>query len=244
MDKMQSARIPASEELNYYFRSAFSVSCVIFGLEKGRMKVLLVKRMREPYKNMYSLPAELVYPNDSIEERADSIIEKVTGTPRFYKKQIRAFADAARHPLGRVVSIGYYSFVNIPDCTLFTSDDEHNAAEWVDMKTIPELAFDHNEIVEAAKRRLISKMSTQLTGFELLPPQFTLKQVQEMYEAVLGHELDKRNFRRKVLAQEVVKETGIHLNPWEESGKAPMLYSLDNELYQRLKSEGQRFEIF
>jgi len=98
--------------------------------------------------------------------------------------------------------------------------------------------------VQAAHRRLLAKMSSQLAGFELLPEKFTLKQLQELYEACLGHELDKRNFRRKILSQDVILETGEHLSPWEESGKAPMLYRLDRQKYDQLKTEGQKFEIF
>jgi 8-oxo-dGTP diphosphatase len=129
------------------------------------------------------------------------------------------------------------------DCSLQPGPTESDAI-WMDLKALPELAFDHNEIVQAAKRRLLAKMSTQLAGFELLPEKFTLKQMQEMYEAALGHELDKRNFRRKILSQDVVVETGEHLSPWEESGKPPMLYILDRELYQKRKAEGHQFEIF
>jgi 8-oxo-dGTP diphosphatase len=240
---MQRNMLSPTDDLNYYFRSAFSVTCVIFGLEQKSIKVLLVKRGRDPYSGYYALPAGMVYPNDSIEERVDSIISAVSGTNTFYKKQIRAFTDKSRHPLGRVISIGYYSFVNMADCSLQPGPTESDAI-WMDLKALPELAFDHNEIVQAAKRRLLAKMSTQLAGFELLPEKFTLKQMQEMYEAALGHELDKRNFRRKILSQDVVVETGEHLSPWEESGKPPMLYILDRELYQKRKAEGHQFEIF
>ncbi|MEX1188143.1 MAG: hypothetical protein WED33_02730 [Bacteroidia bacterium] len=207
------------------------------------MKVLLVKRNREPYKDYYALPAGMVYPNDSIEKRVDSIIKQVSGTDKFYKKQIRAFADTSRHPLGRVISIGYYSFINILDCNLKVGEEESEVV-WMDFKSLPNLAFDHNEIVQAANRRLLAKMSTQLAGFELLPEKFTLKQVQELYEASLGHSLDKRNFRRKIISQSVIEETGDFLSPWDESGKAPMLYRLNNSLYQEMKAKGHKFDIF
>lgn len=235
-------RVP-KEDLNYYFRAAFSVTCVVFGLQGKTLKVILVKRDKEPYRDYHALPAGMVYPNDSIEARVDAIIEGVTGTKRFYKKQIRAFADATRHPLGRVISIGYYCFVSMEDCQL-SADTEGRLAEWVDLKALPQLAFDHLEIVQAANRRLLVKMSKQLAGFELLPEKFTLKQVQEMYEAALGHELDKRNFRRKILAQSVILETGELLSPWEESGKAPMLYRMDWATYHAEKAMGASFEIF
>lgn len=244
MEKLTSARFAPSDELNYYFRAAFSVSCVIFGLHEKRIKVLLVKRKRDPFKNTFSLPAELVYPNDSLEDQVDQIVQDLTGCQRFYKKQIRAFADTSRHPLGRVVSIGYYCFIDWQQCRQFELSDEHKAAEWFDLKSLPILAFDHQEIIEAANRRLLAKMSTQLAGFNLLPEKFTLKHVQEMYEAILGHELDKRNFRRKILSQDVIIETGEQLCPWEDSGKAPMLYQLDEQRYLQLKEAGNKFEIF
>ncbi|MCB0820632.1 MAG: NUDIX hydrolase [Bacteroidetes bacterium] len=240
---MNNAILSPSEDLNYYFRSAFSVTCVIFGVDEKAIKVLVVKRQKEPYKGFYALPAGMVYPNDSIEERVDTIVKEVTGTSRFYKKQIRAFTDKSRHPLGRVISIGYYSFVNIAECNLQQGNLESESI-WIDLKSVPELAFDHNEIVQAAKRRLLAKLSTQLAGFEMLSEKFTLKQLQEMYEAALGHELDKRNFRRKILSQDVIVETGELLTPWDESGKAPMLYKLNRELYDNRRAAGDHFEIF
>lgn len=231
------------EDLNYYFRSAFSVTCVIFTFHERELKVLLVKRNKEPYSDYYSLPAGMVYPNDSIDQKVNTVMQENTGSKNYYLKQIRAFADASRHPLGRVVSIGYYSFINYHDCIL-TAREGEEVPQWFDLKAIPNLAFDHNEIIAAANRRVLAKMSTQLAGLEMLPEFFTLKQVQEMYEAALGHSLDKRNFRRKILAQEVVKETGELLSPWEESGKAPMLYTLDKASYYKMKAEGHKFELF
>jgi 8-oxo-dGTP diphosphatase len=243
MNQFIKSRVAPSEDLQYYFRAACSVTCVIFGFQDQRIKVLLVKRSRDPFKDSNALPSDMVYPNDSIEQKVDELISFHTGTPHFYKKQIRAFADTSRHPLGRVISIGYYCFVNTLECNLNSGKDKE-IASWIDLKMVPQLAFDHNEIVEAAHRRLLAKMSSQLAGFELLPKKFTLKQLQELYEASLGHELDKRNFRRKIISQEVILETGEFQNPWEESGKAPMLYMLNRKKYEQLKLEGNKFEIF
>jgi 8-oxo-dGTP diphosphatase len=231
------------DEFNPFFQSAFSVTAVIFGFQDKRIKVLLVKRSREPFMNQFALPAGLVYPNVEIEDRINGVIQQVTGTSHFYKKQIRAFADPTRHPMGRVISIGYYCFVNVNDCKLNSKDNLHTSS-WCDLGMIPHLAFDHNEIVEAAHRRLLAKMSTQLSGLELLPDKFTLKMVQELYEASLGHELDKRNFRRKLLSQEILIETGEQQFPWEESGKAPFLYTLDKPKYDQMKADGHQFLLF
>jgi 8-oxo-dGTP diphosphatase len=243
MNQFIKSRATQSEDLQYYFRAACSVTCVIFGFQDQRIKVLLVKRSRDPFKNSNALPSDMVYPNDSIEQKVDELISFHTGTTNFYKKQIRAFAETSRHPLGRVISIGYYCFVNSLECHLNHSTNQE-VAGWMDLKMVPQLAFDHNEIVGAAHRRLLAKMSNQLAGFELLPRKFTLKQFQEVYEACLGHELDKRNFRRKIISQEVILETGEFQNPWEESGKAPMLYTLNRKNYDQLKLEGNKFEIF
>jgi len=231
------------DELNPFFQSAFSVTAVIFGFQDKRIKILLVKRSREPFMNQFALPAGLVYPNVVIEERINGIIQQATGTNQFYKKQIRAFADPTRHPMGRVISIGYYCFVNVNDCKLNSAQNIHPAS-WCDLSMIPHLAFDHNEIVEAAHRRLLAKMSAQLAGLEMLPEKFTLKMVQELYEACLGHELDKRNFRRKLLSQEILLETGEQQSPWGESGKAPLLYILDKPKYEQMKADGHQFLLF
>lgn len=228
------------DDLRYYFRSAFSATVVIFALVEGKLSVLLQRRDKEPYKGKFGLPACMLYPNDVIEDRVEDLIRQTTGNTRFYKKQIRAFTDTTRHPLGRVISIGFYAMVNSADCSL----SEHAEYEWIEYRNLPPLPFDHNDIAEAAHRRLLAKLSTQLTGFELLPEFFTLKQLQEMYESVLGHSLDKRNFRRKVLRHDVVQETGQHLQPWHESGKAPMLYRLDRETYDRNRSLGKVYDLF
>jgi len=233
-----------SDNLDFYFRAACSVNCVIFGLSENKIKILLGRRPNDPFKGEMALPGTLVYPNDSIEDSVDDIIRTSTGNSRFYKKQIRAFADTSRHPLGRVISIGYYSFVDLLNSKPGQDTGDIEEIAWYDLKSVPKLAFDHNEIVEAAHRRLLAKMSSQLAGFELLPEKFTLKQFQELYEASLGHELDKRNFRRKVLSQDVIMETGEYLSPWEESGKAPLLYMLDRKKFERMKAEGHKFEIF
>jgi 8-oxo-dGTP diphosphatase len=234
-----------AEDMNYFFRSACSVSTVIFGFQDKRVKVLCIKRTQEPHKGHWSLPAEMVYPNDDIEKTVDELVNEITGIKRFYKKQIRAFADITRHPLGRVISIGYYCFVDIEKYTQDNQNDLSKTAQWFDLKDMPSLAFDHNDIVAAANRRLLAKMSTQLAGFELLPQKFTLSQLQNLYECILGHELDKRNFRRKVMSLGVIDDLHEPLNPWEGSGKAPMLHQLNYEKYHQLKSENNKaIEIF
>lgn len=194
-------------------------------------------------KGYWSLPGDLVYPNEDIEQKVDQIILTNTGLENFYKKQIRAFADTSRHPLGRVIGIGYYSFVNFFDVPKEQLAKQGN--EWFEFRKLPhQLAFDHNEIIAAAHRRLLAKLSTQLTAFELLPEEFTMTQLQSLYENVLGHSLDKRNFRRKAMSHDVIIELNKPLEPYEGSGKAPMLHKLDKEKYAQLKAEGYRFELF
>lgn len=230
------------EEIGFYFRSALSVTCVVFGFDGKQLKILLHKKTTEPMKGHWSLPGEMVYPNEEIEQKVDKLIETFTGLTQFYKKQIRAFADTSRHPLGRVIGIGYYAFVDLNQFK--TNKDANFKGEWFDFRAIPELAFDHNEIAAAGYRRLLAKMTTQLTGFELLPEEFTLSQLQNLYEGILGLSLDKRNFRRKVLSHDVIIDLNKPLQPYDGSGKAPMLHKLDRGKYDKLKAEGYRFELF
>ena len=230
------------EEIGFYFRSALSATCVVFGFDGKQLKVLLHKKPTEPMKGHWSLPGEMVYPNEEIEQKVDKLILSFTGLTQFYKKQIRAFADTSRHPLGRVIGIGYYAFVDLKEFK--ASDDTNFNGEWFDFRSIPDLAFDHNEIVAAGHRRLLAKMTTQLTGFELLPEEFTLSQLQNLYEGVLGLSLDKRNFRRKVLSHNVILDLDKPLQPYEGSGKAPMLHKLDRQKYNELKAGGYRFDLF
>lgn len=234
-----------SNDISYFFRTSCSVSAVIFGFHDKKIKVLCVKRIQEPHRGQWSLPAEMVYPNDDIEKAVQDLVFEHTNIPHFYKKQIRAFADITRHPLGRVISIGYYCFVNYLEYQNNTGKNQDETAQWFDLKNLPKLAFDHAEIVAAANRRLLAKMSTQLTGFELLPEKFTLSDLQNLYETVLGHDLDKRNFRRKVMSCGVIDELNEPLNPYDGSGKAPMLHKLNKEKFQAIKlSNAKALEIF
>jgi 8-oxo-dGTP diphosphatase len=189
--------------LKDFFTCAMSVDCVIFGYVEGEVKVLLIERGAEPFKGKWALPGDLMYPTEGLEVAAHRVLNSLTGIDNLFMEQAGSFGEVDRHPIGRVVTVSYYALVNIEDY----SPKAHSWAEklhWHPLKDIPELAFDHNIILNKAKNRLQESIETRHIGFNLLPEKFTLKDVQHIYELILEKQFDKANFRKKMLSSEVL----------------------------------------
>ncbi len=227
-------------EVNTFFKSAFSVDNVIFGFDDGDLKVLLIKRGTSPYKGMWALPGDLVYPNEDIDTAAARVLEELTGLRNVYLEQVKAFGKVDRHPIGRVITIAYYSLVKISNFTL-TPASFARKAQWHSISAIGKLAFDHNEILDACFERLKQRVRTRPIGFELLPPKFTLTQLQHLYEAILETELDKRNFRKKILSMNLLVDLGE--NQEGVAHRPARLYAFDPGRYEQLVAEGFHFEL-
>lgn len=227
-------------EVESFFKSAFSVDNVIFGFDEGDIKVLLIKRGAAPFKGKWALPGDLVYPNEDLDTAAGRVLEQLTGLRNVYLEQVRTFGAVDRHPLGRVITVAYYSLVNVGDFRLHPSSFAQSA-EWHGIKMIPELAFDHREIFEACLRQLKLKVRMAPIGFELLPPKFTLTELQYLYEAILDTALDKRNFRKKILSMNLLQ----HLDEMQAgvSHRPAKLYKFDQARYHQFVSEGFNFEM-
>ncbi len=227
-------------EVNTFFKSAFSVDNVIFGFDEGDLKVLLIKRGTSPFKGMWALPGDLVYPNEDIDAAASRVLEELTGLRNVYLEQVKAFGKVDRHPIGRVITIAYYSLVRISKYKI-TPASFARQAQWHSISDIGDLAFDHNEILNACFEQLKQSVRTRPIGFELLPPKFTLTQLQHLYEAVLETELDKRNFRKKILSMNLL----IDLNESQEgvAHRPARLYAFDRARYEQLVSDGFHFEL-
>ncbi|MCB0640470.1 MAG: NUDIX hydrolase [Phaeodactylibacter sp.] len=227
-------------EFNNFFKSAFSVDNVIFGFDDGDLKVLLIKRGAEPYKNKWALPGDLVYPNEDLDAAAGRILEELTGIRDVYLEQVKAFGAVDRHPMGRVITVAYYSLIKISKYEV-TAASFAQKAKWHSIAEVGELAFDHNKILMACFERLKQRVRTRPLGFELLPRKFTLTELQHLYEAILETELDKRNFRKKILSMNLLldlKETqeGVAHRPAK-------LYKFDKDRYEKLVEEGLNFEL-
>ncbi|MEM7244731.1 MAG: NUDIX domain-containing protein [Acidobacteriota bacterium] len=224
-------------------KADITVDCVVFGLEEQEdgPRVLLVRRGKpdEPFHGRWALPGGFIEMDESLEESARRELESETGVSLSYLEQLYTFGTPGRDPRGRVVTIAYLALVRPNDVELAAADDADDA-RWFAVDALPELAFDHDAIIELARRRLRSKLRWQPVGFGLLPERFTLSELQRVYEVILGHELDKRNFRRKVLGFEVLVDTG----EWQrEVGRPAKLYHFDERKYRTLLERGVDFEV-
>ncbi len=220
--------------------AALTVDCVVFGLDEGELKVLLIQRGRDPFRGRWALPGGFVRVDETLETAARRELAEETGLKNVFLEQLYTFGAVDRDPRERVVSVAYYALVKLSDHRARAATDAANA-EWFPVSGVPRLAFDHAHILETARTRLKGKVRYEPIGFELLPPKFTLSQLQHLYEAVLETELDKRNFRKKVLGFELLvplKETqmiGRH--------RPAQLFRFNQEKYEKLKRRGFNFEL-
>lgn len=228
-----------------FARPALTVDIVVFALCEGDdseedLHVMLIERDLQPYEGQWALPGGFVRVEETLDEAARRELEEETGLVDIYLEQLYTFGEVKRDPRERVVTVAYYALVNLEGHDVQASTDARNAA-WFSMNDLPELAFDHSEILHTAHERLRGKVRYQPIGFELLPEKFTLRQLQHLYEVVLDRELDKRNFRKKVLAMEIVKETKEIEK--DVAHRAARLYRFDKRKYDRLTKQGFHFEI-
>ncbi|MBK8968186.1 MAG: NUDIX domain-containing protein [Saprospiraceae bacterium] len=227
-------------EIESFFKSAFSVDNVIFGFDGNELKILLIHRGAAPFKGKWALPGDLVYPNEDLNTAAERVLEQLTGLRDVYLEQVKAFGAVNRHPLGRVITIAYYSLIKISDYVV-TPASFAQSAQWHSVSEVGELAFDHNEILNTCLKRLKLKVRMAPVGFELLPPKFTLTELQQLYEAILSEKLDKRNFRKKILSMNLL----LDLNEMQEgvAHRPAKLYQFDQGNYEQFVAEGFSFGL-
>lgn len=228
-------------ELNNFFKSAFTVDNVIFGFDEGDLKVLLIKRGEEPFKNKWALPGYFVYPNEDLDTAAKRVLEEMTGIRNVFLEQVKTFGAVNRHPFGRVITVSYFSLIRIANYEVQTSSAVARKAEWHSVSELTDLPFDHQEILEACFQRLKWMVRYRPVGFELLPSKFTLTELQHLYEAILETELEKRNFRKKILSMNLL----IDLDETQEgvAHRPARLYKFDKAKYEQLLAEGFNFEL-
>lgn len=221
-------------------RPALTVDCVVFGLDEGGLQVLLIERDVKPFEGMWALPGGFVQMDESIDAAARRELGEETGLRNVYLEQLYTFGEPDRDPRGRVVSVAYYALVNLCDHNVQGATDARSAA-WFAVDELPSLAFDHEMIIETAHERLRGKVRYQPIGFELLPAKFPLRSLQSLYETILSRQLDKRNFRKKILSMDILTE----LNEIEQdvSHRAARLYRFDEKAYRKRVKDGFNFEI-
>lgn len=192
-------------ELDHYLKIALSVDCVIFGFDEHELKVLLIRSDLDEYKNKWTLLGDLVMADEDPDRAAYRVLRDRTGLRNVYLEQVHTFGKPGRHPAGRVVTIAYYSLINIEKVKLTTQAHE---LHWHPVKDIRQMAFDHRQIFDTCFQRLQSAVLDRHVGFNLLPPKFSLRKLQSVYEAILGETLDRRNFRKKILSLDILEDLG------------------------------------
>jgi 8-oxo-dGTP diphosphatase len=223
-----------------YARAALTVDCVVFGFDEEELKVLLIERGLEPFKGKWALPGGFVRLDETLDDAARRELEEEAGLKNVFLEQLYTFGALHRDPRERVVSVAYYSLVKLAAHETKAATDAADA-RWFPLSKIPKLAFDHAEILAAALARLKGKVRYEPIGFELLPPKFTLSQLQHLYEAALETHLDKRNFRKKVLSDGLL----IPLKEKQMIGRhrPAQLFRFDTDKYEKLKKKGFNFEL-
>lgn len=215
------------------FDSAFSIDCVIFGFEAGELKILLIERNEEPFKDWFALPGKLIKQEESVDDAAERILYELTGLRDLHMEQFHTFGAVHRHPQGRVITVAYYALLRLTgQKELKPVTQFARKAFWHPVNDLPKLAFDHSEIFTRSLNKVRRRLSYQPIAFELLPEKFTLTQLQVCYEAILNKKLDKRNFRKKMLSYGFLKplsekQKGV-------SYRAATLYKFDRRKYNKI----------
>ena len=223
-----------------FFQFGLSVDCVVFGYNQGKIQVLLIERNAEPFKGSWALPGDLVSLDLDLKEAANSVLYSLTGLKSVFLEQFHTFGKVNRHPAGRVATVGYYALIN-GDKYHPIASSWAKSTSWFDINNLPELAFDHEQILEYGIKTIKRRVRYKPVGFELLPKKFTLRELQDLYEAFLGYKLDKPNFRKKILSMDLL----VQLDELQENvaHRTAKLFKFDENRYVELKKRGFNFEL-
>ena len=215
-----------------------TTDCVIFGFDGTKLQVLLVERGIDPYKGKWAFPGGFIKMNESCEEGALRELKEETGLTNTYIEQFHTFSEPNRDPRERVITVAYYALVRIQDVK---AGDDATKAEWFALDKVPQLAFDHDRILRRALKHLRERIHFEPIGFELLPEKFTLKQLQNLYEAILDVRFDRSNFAKKMHHFNIL--TQLDETIWPTPKREAHLYKFNEESYNELKQKGFRLEF-
>ncbi|PHR97951.1 MAG: NUDIX hydrolase [Leeuwenhoekiella sp.] len=217
-----------------------SVDAVVFGYEAGKLSILLIQRKYEPFKDQWALPGGFVLENESLENAVARELAEETGVSINYLEQLYTFGEPGRDPRGHVLSVSYFGLIR-PDAFSLTASTDASNVQWFAMESLPELAFDHKTIIELAFLRLQAKITYEPLGFELLDTKFPFSDLEQLYTTILGRTIDRRNFRKKFMALNILDELKEKVS--RGSGRPASLFKFNEERYKALKAKGIVFEI-
>ena len=219
-----------------------SVDAVVFGYdpEEG-VSVLLIKRKYEPFEKSWALPGGLVLNEESLETAVRRELKEEAGIDVQYLEQLYSFGKPDRDPRNRVVSIAYYALVRPKDFHISAQTDAEDVA-WFNINKLPRLAFDHKQILDHAIKRLRGKIAYEPIGFELLDKKFPFSDLEKLYQALLSRDLDRRNFKKKLMAYGFLEE--LEESVQRGAGRPARLYQFNKKKYFELKESGYNFDLF
>lgn len=221
-----------------YPRPMVATDCVIFGFDGVKMQVLLVKRAEEPFKGSWVLPGGFLKMEETAEESARQMLQAKTGLKDTYIEQFHTFSDPNRDVRGRVIAIAYYALVRKQQVREGANVSD---AGWFSLDELPEFRFDHRQMLDMALSKLRERIMFKPVGFELLPEKFTMRELQSLYEAILGVSFDRRNFSKKILHVGLLIDLNETSRPTLK--REAKLYKFNAESYERLKDKGFRLEF-
>jgi 8-oxo-dGTP diphosphatase len=219
-----------------------SVDAVVFGYDQEQgVSLLLIKRKNEPFQKMWALPGGLVLNGESLDKAVARELKEEAGIDVNYLEQLYTFGSPDRDPRNQVVSVSYFGLVRPKDFQIMAQTDAEDVA-WFNIKKLPKLAFDHKKIIDVAIKRLRGKITYEPVGFELLDKEFPFSDLEHLYQALLDQDIDRRNFKKKIMALGILEELDTILQ--RGAGRPARLYKFNKKKYFELKEKGYNFDIF
>ena len=221
-----------------YPHPAVTTDCVIFGFDGRELQVLLIERGIEPFKGKWAFPGGFLNMDETAGEGALRELKEETGLENAYIEQFNTYSDPGRDPRERVITIAHYALVRIQEVK---GGDDAAKAQWFPIDEVPQLAFDHDKILRDAMRKLRERIHFEPIGFELLPEKFTMRDLQILYESILGVKFDRRNFAKKMMHYELLNHLDETVRPTAK--RDALLYSFNKENYELFKKKGFQMEF-
>ena len=229
------------EEKKYCYKyphPAVTTDCVIFGFDGSELQVLLIERGIEPFKGKWAFPGGFLNMDETAGEGAMRELKEETGLENAYIEQFNTYSEPGRDPRERVITIAHYALVRIQEVK---GGDDAAKAQWFPIDEVPQLAFDHDKILRDAMRKLRERIHFEPIGFELLPEKFTMRELQILYESILGVKFDRRNFAKKMMHYELLNQLDETVRPTEK--RDALLYSFNKDNYELFKKKGFQLEF-